>query len=92
MLVIPVQSVRMNSKNLYNFTVRKAVRKCQAPRVWGSILSDEDMKNAGDSCPICQDEFKEPIQLHCKESCKKMSAKAPELMIKSSVNMLLHCN
>lgn len=32
---------------------------------YGTTPSDTTMKSAGDACPICQDDYKDPIQLHC---------------------------
>ncbi|XP_074641847.1 RING finger and transmembrane domain-containing protein 2-like [Tubulanus polymorphus] len=46
--------------------LRDAWAKFYVDSVFGKLAGDDDVKNAGDSCPICQDHFQEPIILSCK--------------------------
>lgn len=45
---------------------REAFSKLMQSTNYGKTPSDDEMKKAGGYCPICQDNYQEPVMLHCK--------------------------
>lgn len=51
---------------LESINLRKAVARLKSDTTYGTKPSAEEIKTRGESCPICQDDYQDPIMLACK--------------------------
>lgn len=60
-LLLKAYSLYLESINL-----RKAVARLKADTTYGIKPTAEEIKSRGENCPICQDDYQDPIMLACK--------------------------